>query len=60
MDLVDMIPNEISQTEKDKYCMLLHVESKEKYNKFVNVTKQKKTDVKYKLVVTSGQSGGTW
>ena len=54
-----MIPNEISQTEKDKYCMLLHVESKEKYNKFVNVTKQKKTDVKYKLVVTSGQSGGT-
>ena len=59
MDLVDMIPNEISQTEKDKYCMLLHVESKEKYNKFVNVTKQKKTDVKYKLVVTSGQSGGT-
>ena len=59
MDLVDMIPNEISQTEKDKYCMLLHVESKEKYNKLVNVTKQKKTDVKYKLVVTSGQSGGT-
>ena len=54
-----MIPNEISQTEKDKYCMLLHVESKEKYNKLMNVTKQKKTDVKYKLVVTSGQSGGT-
>ena len=31
---------EISQTEKDKYCMILYVESK-KYNKLVNVTKKK-------------------
>ena len=37
MDLEGIILSEISQTEKDKYCMMLHVESK-KYNKLVNIT----------------------
>ena len=32
--------SEISQTEKDKYCMISHVESK-KYKKLVNITKKK-------------------
>ena len=33
--------SEISQTEKDKYCMiLLNVESK-KYNELVSITKKK-------------------
>ena len=32
MDLEGIMLSEISQTEKDKYCMMLHVESK-KYNK---------------------------
>ena len=40
--------SEISQTEKDKYCMIfLYVDSK-KYNKLVNVTKKEDrlTDIK--------------
>ena len=32
-------PREINETEKDKYYMLSHVESK-KYNKLVNMTKK--------------------
>ena len=34
--------SEISQTEEDKYCISLFVESK-KYNKLVNITKMKQT-----------------
>ena len=49
--------SEISQTEKDKYCMISHVESK-KYNKLVNITKKKQfTDTEKKLVVTSVGGG---
>ena len=42
MDLEGIMLSEISQTEKDKYCMMLHVESK-KYNKLVNITWKKQT-----------------
>ena len=41
MDLEGIMLSEISQTEKDKYCMiLLNVESK-KYNELVSITKKK-------------------
>ena len=39
MDLEGIMPSEISQTEKDKYCILSHMESK-KQNKQMNITKQ--------------------
>ena len=43
MDLEIIIPNEVSQTGKDKYHMIsLHTESK-KLNKWINITKQKQT-----------------
>ena len=44
MDLEGIALSEISQTEKDKYCISyhLHAESK-KYNKVVNITKKKQT-----------------
>ena len=48
MDLDSIMLSEISQTEKDKYCMIfLYVDSK-KYNKLVNVTKKEDrlTDIK--------------
>ena len=39
----DIMLSEISQTKKDKYCVIsLNVESK-KYNKLVNITKKKQT-----------------
>ena len=34
--------SEISQTEKDKYCMISYIESK-KYNKLMNIAKKKQT-----------------
>ena len=41
MNLEGIMLSEISQTEKDKYCMIhLYVKSK-KYNKLVNITKKK-------------------
>ena len=43
MDLEGIMLSEISQTEKDKYCMThLYVESKN-YNKLMNITKKKQT-----------------
>ena len=40
MDLEGIMLSEISQTEKDKYCMVSHEES-EKYNRvLVNITKE--------------------
>ena len=40
MDLEGIVLSEISQTEKDKYCMISHVESK-KCKKLMNKTKRK-------------------
>ena len=42
IDLEDIMLSEISQTEKEKYCIryLLYVESK-RYNKLVNKTTEK-------------------
>ena len=42
MDLEGIVLRERSQTEKDKYCMKSHVESK-KCNKLMNKTKRKET-----------------
>ena len=57
MDLEGIMLNEISQTEKDKYCMIwLNVESK-KYNKLVNITKKKHTH-RYRKQTSGYQWGG--
>ena len=46
--------SEISQTEKDKYCMISLICGKSKiYNKLGNITKNRLTDIENKLVVTS-------
>ena len=42
MDL-EIILSEISQTEKGKYCTILHLLESKKYNKLVNITKMKQT-----------------
>ena len=56
MDLESITLNEISQAEKDKYCRIsLLVESKNTIQ-LVNLTKRSRfTDIKNKLVVTSGK-----
>ena len=41
MDLEAIMLSEISQTEKDKYCMISHVWNLK--NKLVNITKMKQT-----------------
>ena len=43
MDLEGIILSEISQTEKDKYCMISHIWNLIKRNKLVNITKKKQT-----------------
>ena len=58
-ELEGIILSKISQTRKDKCCMISHKESK-KYNKPVNIMKKKQTHryrkkkKKKKLVVTKG------
>ena len=42
MDL-EIILSEISETEKDKYCMISHILESKKYNQLVNITKRKQT-----------------
>ena len=44
MDLEGTMLSKMSQTEKDKYCMIsLICGIKKKYNKLVNITKKKQT-----------------
>ena len=44
MDLEGIMINEVSLTEKDKYCMIsLICGTKKKYNKLVNITKKVQT-----------------
>ena len=45
MDLEGIILSEISQTEKDKYCVISHMWNLKKYNKLVNKTKKKQTHI---------------
>ena len=40
MDLEGIIPSKISQTEKDKYCMISLMCRIKKYHKLVNITKK--------------------
>ena len=57
MDLEGIMLSEISQMEKDKYCMNhLYVKSK-KYNKWTNITKQKQTH-RYREQTSGHQWGG--
>ena len=50
MDLEGIMLSEISQTEKDKYCII------SVYNKLVNITKRSRlTGIEHKLVVTRGE-----
>ena len=55
MDWKGVILSEISQTEKDKYCMTSHVEST-KFNKLVN--KAKKQQIHCYRMQTSGYQWG--
>ena len=55
MDLEGIVLSEISQTEKDKYCMISHVEST-KFNKLVN--KAKKQQIHCYRMQTSGYQRG--
>ena len=43
MDLEGIMLSEISQIEKDKYCMISLICGIYKYNKVVNITKKKQT-----------------
>jgi len=47
-----------NNSEKDKYCMIsfLYVESK-KYNKLVNITRNRLTDIENKPAVTNERKG---
>ena len=49
--------NEISQTEKDKYCMISQYMESKKYNKRVNKTKKKQTH-RYREQTSGYQWGG--
>ena len=57
MELEEVMLSEISQTERDKYCMLsLNVESK---NQLENITKRNGLkDIDDRLVVPSGERVG--
>ena len=57
MDLEGIILSEISQKDKDKYCMISIICGiKKKYNKLVNITKKSRLmDIENKLVVTNGR-----
>ena len=43
MDLEGIMLSEISQTDKDKFCMISHMWNAKKYNKLVNKTKKQQT-----------------
>ena len=43
MDLEGIMLSEISETEKDKYCMIPLIYGIKKFNKLVNITKKKQT-----------------
>ena len=60
MDLEIIILSEVSQTEKDKYHMiLLYKESKKKWYKWTYLQNRNGlTDIKNKLMVTKGGWGG--
>ena len=42
MDLEGIMLSEIGHTEKEKYCMISHMDSK-KFNKLANIIKKKQT-----------------
>ena len=52
MNLEGIMLSEISQTEKDKHCII------SLYNKLVNITRSRLTGTENKLVVTSRGSRG--
>ena len=44
MDLEGIMLSEITQWKSNTVCHHLYVESKKKYNKLINITKNKQTD----------------
>ena len=49
----------ISQTEKDKYCIISLIRGVLKYNKLVNTTKRSRLrDIQNKLLLSSGGGSG--
>jgi len=56
MDLKVIILSEVSQTEKDKYHMLLLiVESKKWYKRTYSQNRNRLTDLENKLMITKGE-----
>ena len=57
IDLEGIMVSEISQTEKDKYCMVSLRGGIKKYSKLVSTMKKRGqlTGIKSKLVVTGGE-----
>ena len=47
--------SEISQIEKDKYCMISLICGIKKYIRLVNITKKKQIHIENKLAITSGE-----
>ena len=56
MDLEGIMLSEISQTEKDKYCMISLIMESKKYSQLMNRTKKKETH-RYKEQTSGYQRG---
>ena len=57
MDPEGIMLSEISQTEKDKYCMISFIWNLKKQNKWTNITKHRITNTENKQVVSRGEVG---
>ena len=58
MDLEIVILSEVTQTEKDKYCMILLICEVLKIQQTSKYNKNRLTNIENKLVVTSGEREG--
>ena len=60
MDLKHIMLSEISQTEKDKYCMLSHMQNLKKLNKQAKWNENRFIDAENKGVTAKGEGVGGW
>ena len=61
MDVESIMLSEISQTEKDKYCRISHVESKKRNNTDECLCKTERlTDIENKPVLPKGRDKWDW
>ena len=58
MDLEGSMPREISQTKKDKYCMISLICGIQKMKQTSEYNKKVDSDIEKKLAVTSGEKRG--